>query len=93
MHNTANISVSLPVKTLRAVRRYARTHDTTVSRAVQDSLASFLRIYEEKELDRMFAEYYADPRNFKDDDLTAEDVFRASAWYEEVHGRKRATKR
>lgn len=92
MPRTANISVSLPTETIRQVRRYAHAHGTTVSRAVRESLESLLRRQDKAAIEREFAEYYADPRMRAEDPKLVEQLFKASAWWEAVHGRRRPEK-
>lgn len=89
MAKTANISISLPVETIDEVRRYAKRRKSTVSAAVRESVERMIRTVEEEALEKQIAEYYADPRVQKEDRALAEQMFRASAWWEEVHGRQR----
>ena len=91
MAKTANISISLPVDTIDAVRRYARGRKSTVSAAVRESLVRMIRTVDEEAIEKQIAEYYADPRVQKEDRALAGQMFRASAWWEEVHGRQRPT--
>lgn len=93
MPRTANISISLPTDTIRKVRRYARVRGTTISRAVRESLEDMLRGEETAEIEREFAEYYADPRVRAEAPGRVEQLFKASAWWEEIHGRRRSEER
>lgn len=87
MARTTNISVSLPIDLIDAVRRYARRRRIAVSAAVQESLENLFRREQEAAVERDIAAYFADPAIRREEDRLTEIWMKASSLRGEEHAR------
>lgn len=76
---TEKVAITLPKEDIRRLRKVTAKQKIPFSAGVREAVRTWLKILENEEIQELYRRYYADPKNYAEDEALTRQVAKLGA--------------